>query len=331
MITQFRFPVPMLGHIAEILDRGRKAVLVHGNADPDAMGCAYAIAHAFDNVDIVVTNSMDRVSKSIYSHIEVELLNELEPDRYDTIIVVDTSSPDQINFEGDLPECVVIDHHARTDRWEGNLYYCDDSKRSCAEIVHRMIKDAGKPITREMGLALLTGMLTDSGHFTYSTPDLLKSFAEIQEETGVQIDEVLALTNTGPNMGERVSQLKGAQRLRFERIGGYIIAISIGSTYESSVCKSMLSIGADVAFVGSQRGNEFRLSSRANQGIVRRGLHLGRIMEKLSRETGNDGGGHPGAAGMTGIGDVEAILNICVSRTLDLFRQWKREDQTEEG
>lgn len=40
-------------------------------------------------------------------------------------------------------------------------------------------------------------------------------------------------------------------------------------------------------------------------------------------ETSSSGGGHPGAAGLTGVGDVEAILNMCMERTLDVFRTMK--------
>jgi hypothetical protein len=34
----------------------------------------------------------------------------------------------------------------------------------------------------------------------------------------------------------------------------------------------------------------------------------------------NEGGGHPGAAGLTGNGDAEAIANICMSRTMSFLR-----------
>jgi nanoRNase/pAp phosphatase (c-di-AMP/oligoRNAs hydrolase) len=83
----------------------------------------------------------------------------------------------------------------------------------------------------------------------------------------------------------------------------------------------MLSLGADIAFVGSQRGEEFRVSARARQDVVRMGLHLGKLLEDVGAETSNDGGGHGGAAGLVGIGDVEAILNICMSRSLDFLRR----------
>ena len=44
----------------------------------------------------------------------------------------------------------------------------------------------------------------------------------------------------------------------------------------------------------------------------------------LDTETDNDGGGHDGAAGLSGVGDIEAMLHICMQRTMEEFRKIKR-------
>jgi nanoRNase/pAp phosphatase (c-di-AMP/oligoRNAs hydrolase) len=87
------------------------------------------------------------------------------------------------------------------------------------------------------------------------------------------------------------------------------------------VCKALLDLGADIAFVGSQRGEMFRISARATQAMVRKGVHLGKLLGAVGTETTNGGGGHPGAAGITGTGDVEAILNISVDNALRLLKK----------
>ncbi len=89
--------------------------------------------------------------------------------------------------------------------------------------------------------------------------------------------------------------------------------------------------GADVAFVGSQRDERFRISARAKQDIVRKGLHLGRLLDEVGGETDNSGGGHAGAAGLTGVGDVEAVLNMCMSRALDFLRELRDASRAEAG
>lgn len=307
-----------------VLDRfrsGKKLVLIHGNADPDAFGCAFAIRESFPDVDICAPNGMDRVSKVISKNFGFEPLLKAEPHDYSAVIVVDTSSPEQLGamsaHDGDW---IVIDHHSRTEKWGRCHYFCDDTRRSCAELVYDLLKEAGVTVGRNAGLALLAGMMTDSGHFRYATPGLFSYFSLILQETGIQMDEVYDLTDLETDVSERIAVLKGGQRMRFERIGGYIVATSLGSSFESSVCKGLLSIGADISFVVSQRDESFRLSARARQEMVRAGLHLGKMLEDIGREVTAEGGGHPGAAGLTGVGDAEAISNICMSRAMDFLR-----------
>lgn len=314
----------MLNGIAERLKTGRKLVLVHGNADPDALGCAFAVFSTFPDVTVVAPGGMDRISKVIADNLHFSVGSIADPDEFDTVLVLDTSSPDQLLPIVPPEASIVIDHHARSDKWRGATYYCDDGKRSCAEIVFEMIKLNKLPLKREAGLALLVGMLTDSGHFKYANPGLLKTFAEIMDVQKIEIDEVLTLTDLDQDISERISQLKGAQRLKFERLGDHLVITSYGSAFESSVCRSMLAIGADIAFVGSQRGGEFRISARAKPELVRMGLHLGKLLEDVGTETSNDGGGHGGAAGLVGSGDVEAILNICMARSLDFLRKARK-------
>ena len=201
------------------------------------------------------------------------------------------------------------------------MFYSDESRRVGAEIVFEVLRRAGTAIDRRIGLALAVGMLTDSGHFRFANSALMRTFSEVMEVSGINMDEVMDLTDLEPDVSERISQLKGAQRMRFDRLGDHIVAISLGSAHESSVCKAMLSIGADVAFVGSQRDERFRISARARQDAVRKGLHLGKLLDEVGGETSNNGGGHAGAAGLTGVGDVEAILNMCMSKSMAFFRE----------
>jgi nanoRNase/pAp phosphatase (c-di-AMP/oligoRNAs hydrolase) len=311
----------MLSTIVQKLMSGKKVVLLHGNADPDALGSAYALYRAFPDITVAALGGLDRLAKVMAINLEFEVQETVNLDAYDIIVPVDSSSMDQVGIDLTGRDIVAIDHHAPSGDWNGTLFYCDESRRSCAELVFEVLKAAGTKIDRRIGLALAVGMLTDSGHFRFSNPALMRTFSEIMETSGINMDEAMDLTDLEPDVSERISQLKGAQRMRFDRLGDHIVAISMGSAHESSVCKGLLNIGADVAFVGSQRDEKFRISARARQDIVRRGMHLGKLLDEVGGETSNSGGGHAGAAGLTGEGDVEAILNMCMSRSMAFFRE----------
>jgi len=311
---------------AEILkDAKRKVVLIHGNADMDALGSAYAIRSAFPDADIFAPAGLDRVTKMVAEKLDAPIIDHADLSSYGLTVVVDTSSPEQLqNDDVHVPEhSLVIDHHAVTGKWEGMDLLCDDTRTSCCEIIKDIIDAAGVPLSRDAGLALLGGILTDSGHFQYADPRALRTFADILDTCGIPMDEALMLTRAPLNMSERVAAMKAAGRSKFERVGDMIVAVSFGSSFEAASCRSLMAAGADVAFVGSQRDNEFRVSARASQEMVRRGVKLDQIMGQVCNETFTDGGGHGGAAGMTGVGDAEAMVHMCMMRTMEEFRKIK--------
>jgi len=312
----------VLSRIAEELSKdGGTLVLLHGNADPDALASGFAVQQSFPDVTIGTPGGLDRLSKLLSAALGIETVGDVSTVPRKRTLVLDTSGPEQIDMEIDLTDAIVVDHHMRNDKWSGaKLYYCDDSKSSCSEIVIELLRAAQKKISREAGLCLMYGILTDTGYFKFAKPTALVTFAELMTEHSVHMDEAMGLVGVDIDISERISQLKGAQRLKYWKIADYVVAVSQGSAFEASVCKALLGLGADVVFVGSQRGEQFRISSRATPALIRKGLHLGKLLGNVGSETTNGGGGHPGAAGITGVGDVEAILNICAENAMKVLR-----------
>lgn len=313
----------MLSTIAAELERpGGTLVLLHGNADADAVASAFAVHESFPEVTIGVPGGLDRVSKLLSKELGIPMVEDVSGIRRARLLILDTSGPEQLSGSYDLSEAIVVDHHARNEKWSGaKVYYCDESKSSCSEIVHELLRIAGKKPSRKAALGLMFGMLTDTGYFKFAKPSTLVAFSQLMELHDIQMDEAMELVDIDVDISERVSQLKGAQRLKYWKVGEHIVAVSQGSAFEASVCKALLSLGADIAFVGSQRGDQFRISARTTQAMVRKGVHLGKLLGDLGAETTNGGGGHPGAAGLTGTGDVEAILNMAAENAIKLLRK----------
>ena len=320
----------MFGEIAEKLKGKKKVIVVHGNADMDAMGSAYALRTAFPDADIFAPNSIDRVSKLVAEKLGITYIEQCDFSDYDLTVVVDTSSPDQLeNVEGLPKDTIIIDHHQPTGKWDGYELYCDPARTSCCEIIKDILDENDIPLDRTTGLMLLGGMITDSGHFQFAKPGLLEAFADIMRRCDINMDEAYTLTVAHTSMSDKIAMLKAMERTKFDRVGNYIVATSYGGSFEASSCRAIMASGADVVFVGSQRDDQFRLSARATQEIVRRGVNLGEIMKGIGTETMSDGGGHSGAAGLSGTGDVESMLFICMKRTMEIFRELKTEDLQE--
>ena len=316
----------MPGDIAERLKDKKKVILVHGNADMDAVSSAYILSRCFPTADICALNGIDRVAKMVSEKIGFSVLESFNPDDYELIVTVDSSSPDQVVEGITLPKekTFVIDHHHRNGKWDEYESYIDDSKVACVEIMIDLIRENDLEIDKDMGLMLLGGMLTDSGHFQFADTKLLNDFSYVMGRTGIHMDEAMSLTRSEPSMSERVSVMKCIERSKFDRVGDMIVATSYGGSFEAAGCRALLLSGADVVFVASQREENFRLSARATQEMVRRGFNLGEIIKDIGTETDNGGGGHDGAAGLSGVGDIEAMLHICMQRTMEEFRIIKR-------
>lgn len=313
---------------ANALTEGKKAILVHNNADVDAMGSAYALYNSFPDCTICVCGGTDYVAGTFIENLEIPFEETYDSKDYDLTVIVDTSSPELLEVE--VPEdSIVIDHHIPTGKWKNIRFFCDCESISCCEVVAEVIREAGIPINRETGLALLGGMLTDGGHFQFAKPDTLRNFARIMDEGDIAMDEAMSVISAETRMSERVAIMKTIGRVKFERVADMIVASALGNSFEASACRAIMNSGADVVFVGTQRDNRFRISSRATQEIVRKGINLGDILKSIGTDTDCDGGGHLGAAGISGIGDVEAMLGMCVSHAMDVFRKIKAESLQE--
>lgn len=311
---------------AKALEGGSKIILIHGNADMDAVGSAYAISRCFGDCEIYAPEGIDRVSKTVAEKLDIRILDKCDFSNYEKIVVVDTSSPEQLSpTVTEVPShAIVIDHHMPTGKWDGYHYLCDDTMCACTEVVLRIIRASGKKMDKITGLALVGGMITDGGHFQFANPALLRDFADVMEECGIEMDEAFALTKAVMSVSERIATMKCVERSRFDRVGDMIVATAISGSFEATGCRALLQAGADVVFVASQRDDTFRISARATQDMLRKGVHLGEIMKQIGSEVTADGGGHGGAAGISGIGDCEAMLHICMMRTMDEFRAIKR-------
>ncbi len=319
-----------LERLAAELSSGRKLAVFHPNADCDAVGSAVALRRNFPGFDISGAGGISRLGKRLLEHVGESALDSPDYLSYEKIVVLDTSNLPSLGIPPEVLAArrkLIIDHHLRNGNIQGaELYYSDDTKPSCAEIIWELLKakDGGKIVNvdRETAAALSAGILTDTAHLRFAKTSTLKALSDMLDQSGLPLEEVLALMEDDvPDMSRKVAFLKGAQRLRFEQAGEHIVAASHVSAFEGALSKTLLALGADVVFVGAQAKSEFRVSGRATQALVRRGFHVGKLMEEAGREMGGQGGGHAGAAGMSGEGEMEAAVNILVEKALSALRQ----------
>ena len=315
--------------ILELLKKRKFCTITHQNADIDSIASAVMLYECF-NSPIIVPRGMNRAASFTLQKINtwgdmirngvVILGTNTLPSWVNTAVIVDTSWPESLGIDLGNVNIIIIDHHECREEFDNKIlaYWCDEKYPSCVEMIYDIVQIAGKDISRECALLAMSAMIADTAQFRFASLETLKRFARLGDEHNIEVDDVFSMFEEEVPKSQTIAIIKAAQRMRFQDYRGIIIATSTVSAYEGKAAMALISLGADVVYVGSQNEDAFRVSGRASKKALRVGINLGRIMQRVSREFPNNkyvGGGHDGAAGLSGIGDVEFVLNMLVEET----------------
>jgi nanoRNase/pAp phosphatase (c-di-AMP/oligoRNAs hydrolase) len=313
--------------IVELIDKldAKLAVLLcHHNADPDAIGAAYAfkglLNHLKPNLEteIAAAAGPSKLSKAVMDVLPIQLTEQPHIQEADVLFLLDTNTVQQLNelreqIKQDQP-LVVIDHHASHPETErrANLIVADEKASSACEIVYNLFKEAQVKPSQDEAKALFLGIAFDTRHFIIATSDTLKVVAELAE-SGIDVQKTLSILSLPMEPSERLARLKAARRLKLSTINGWLVAFSKVSAYQASAARGLVALGAHVAVVAGKKHDKVQVSFRAsNEFYTKTAVHVGRDLAKpLGKFLGGMGGGHPVSAGANGAGDVESCLKFC--------------------
>jgi phosphoesterase RecJ-like protein len=227
------------------------------------------------------------------------------------MVVFDVASPDRLGSLAAAAAAarlvVVVDHHASNSGF-GDVRVIDPEAGASAQLAYHLIRELGWPIDRAVGDALLTGIVTDTGRFQYSStdPDILRVAADLLE-AGVR-PEVLGqhLFESAPygylQVSSRVlgrSHLEPEARLVWSvAFDADLEAAGVGwEDCDGLIDDLRIAREADVAVLLKQVAGGYKVSLRSR----------GRV-DVGSIAAANGGGGHHNAAGFTAAGDADEVI-----------------------
>ncbi len=301
-------------------------LLCHHNADPDALGAAYACSSLLErlrprlHVEIAAAEGPSRLSKHLLTALQIKLTTRPHIEEADAIVLLDTNTVQQLDgwatrVKASKSPIIVIDHHASHPETQriAALSVADENVSSTCEIVYRFFMDMNVRFSEAEAKALFLGIAFDTRHFILANSTTLKIVADLID-AGVNAKETLSLLSLPMEESERIARLKASKRVRLLKIGGWIVAFSHVGAFQASAARALVSLGAHVAIVAGQRDERLRISMRASQGFHRAtGLHLGRNLAKpIGEYLRGMGGGHAISAGANGVGEYEACFKRCV-------------------
>jgi len=273
--------------VRELTGKGPALILMHTQADPDALASAHLISRLFEDSTLGSFGELGNTAKEMAGTLAV-------------IVVVDASTPEMLTPDRTIEPDLVIDHHRPQDGWEDAVHIEDEDRPSCVEIVLNILSEMDVPLSGSDAKIALAGILADTARFRFADAETLRTAADLLDSGG-DITGALSLIETDHyfDVSRRIALLKALQRTNVDRKGEVLIALSRISAYEGGAARILVHAGADVALVSSnKKAGGGRISARARPEIVDRDLHLGKILEEVGAEVGGWGGGHAGHEGM---------------------------------
>ncbi|MFA5364542.1 MAG: DHH family phosphoesterase [Candidatus Bathyarchaeia archaeon] len=316
-----------LDKIVALIDKhdAKLAVLLcHHNADPDALGSAYAFSGLLKRLrpaletEIGAASGPSKLGKTLLSCLPLKLAGQPRIEQADLIVLLDTNTIQQLDVWGTrispTQPLVVIDHHASHPETEkvATVSVTDDNVSSACEVVYRLFKEAKQKPTTDEAKALFLGIAFDTRHFVIASAGTLRVVAELTE-LGVNPQETLPILSLPMETSERVARLKAGSRVDLLRVGPWLIALSHVSAFQASAARGLVSLGAHVAVVAGLKGDKIQVSFRGvHEFYEKTGIHLGTDLAKpLGEFLGGMGGGHSVSAGANGVGCLDDCFDFC--------------------
>ena len=304
-----------LKEAGELLKAAQNIIITaHVNPDGDAIGSSLGVMHCLRSLGkrVRVVIDDDIPSNFAFLHagdiIEKPIVTaESEKEAVDLLLILDTSS-ERVGkvLEAFSPSQILnIDHHV-TNPLACPAVYLDPDSAATAEIIYRLLHEMGMEITKDIAMAVYTGLATDTGFFRFpnTTPFTMRAAADLLErgaEPGL-ISEAVEAKPFARVVG-MARALETTELLYDGRLAGIFLDRAAAETLDSTegLIDAMRTIeGSDVSVLLKwKEDNVFRVSMRSKNTDV------SKVAASFS------GGGHARAAGCTlKMGFSEAKMTI---------------------
>ena len=313
MISNQKFQTcPPWREAVELINKSSSVLITtHTKGDGDAAGCCVAISETLltlgKKAQILFLSPLpdwyaflfDKPAPVLGKDLSKE---ELQQNKFDLIIIVDTNSNSQLpGFEEYLKQAgipvLVIDHHATSDGL-GDVELVDSTASAASSVVLGLFRFARWPITPKIAQALFVGVATDTGwfHFGNTTSRCLRDCADLIDAGASPADIYRRIYQTfTPQRFKLMTTMQDTLELHFDgRYASQFLTLHdfkiTGAKYEDTEnlidqCQRIGSVVVAALFVELKDGR-IRCSLRSRGAVD---------VCKIARQF--DGGGHTSAAG----------------------------------
>ncbi|MDE1846090.1 MAG: DHH family phosphoesterase [Candidatus Micrarchaeota archaeon] len=303
-------------------------ITFHSMGDRDCIGAALGLQSYLSNSVVAtpdfVTSTSRRVLDSLSN--KPELLTGKMPRDLFGVIVVDANNFEALGpFEEKLSTLkkpiLFIDHHLphKEEKSKATLFN-DESFNSTSSLVYSIINKLGVRPSRDVAVALLSGIIADSFDFHNMHALTFRQISELLESGGISYSRFMEEFADRVPAQNRLTALKDLTSANAEVIGNYLLITGTSSIHASIAAEEAMKVGADASVFWQIGEKEVSISARLKPPLDKTlSVHLGKMMQGIEGIINGHGGGHSGAAGAYGPGKANA--KKAVDKIISQLRQ----------
>jgi nanoRNase/pAp phosphatase (c-di-AMP/oligoRNAs hydrolase) len=286
-------------------------VLCHDDADSDALGAAWVLADMLGG-EMAVPRKVSEHARELQLKLKMQVIYSPDPGDYDLTIVVDTADAQQ------LPGCMpatylLVDHHANNSLVKGALAAVYEQTDSTCQLVWRICRALGKQLQGSHALALGAGIMGDTRNLAAAANGTIADLAAILDEGGVSYRQLLEIFRITGRIDREV-RLEAALSAQLHKLGNcLVVSAGVRKNYVYYIAMMLLELGADIAVVGYQQGDDCFIRLAKNPGTVHC-LDSFAIMEgAVAGYSKTNLWGDSDYAGFNGKGPIEEIIEAIIA------------------
>ncbi|ADL18792.1 hypothetical protein ASAC_0385 [Acidilobus saccharovorans 345-15] len=304
-------------------------VLMHGNADLDAVASALLVCRLLEGVSssccLYSPQGLSKQSRELLTSLslDIPLCDSLDNQQAGVLITVDASNISQLGVNGDAlrgAKLVVIDHHSPGSlHTMATLLISDESAPSCVEVVLSLAAPGILKLKPTEATLLLTAILEETSFLERASISTFRYIVKLMEMGADYAFAVsfLRQSNDEP-IDKRAARLKGLSRAAVSVVCGQLaVAVTHVGSFEAEVARSMISLGADVAAVI----NDERVSLRVSRRALKLNIRASELAAFIAERLGGEGGGHDGAAALRLKSPNQTTIDKVLGLAVNFVRQ----------
>ena len=231
--------------------------------------------------------------------------------RSSLVILLDTATLDRMSYKklSEGKEMIKIDHHIKVEEWNA-IEWIEDRRSSCSEMIadfYNTFRDELR-IDREAATCIYTGMVTDSGRFSFSstTGDTLR-MAALMLDQGVDVETLQAYLELKDMSFYRYREALFGM-VKKEKSG--LLWVYVDDAFQKKWNLTREEASESVSFMSSVKGSICWLAFISNgDGTIRVRLRS-RFMTVDKLANRYHGGGHDRASGATCYSEEEMMALV---------------------